>query len=428
MAWLFMTGVLFSMTGTLNGVICHCNTACACACAVFPSTPCSQVGDPDRCQEGWFGSYCQKQNIALGRSATQSSTYSENSVKTGNTHQVFEARYGVDGRATNDFYSRPFTCTHTLGGDSTWTVFLNISNTDKIQHVKLYLRNTDQDRNNGMKIYVRGKLCFQWPRNTHPPDIADVKCQQALTGNNLAIRTSNIITLCEVQIFVCSDGWFDEDCDKQCHCSLNTEVCDKITGQCLSGCAPGYMGPDCQTECPDGYYGDCTSRCGNCLNATFCDKTTGICPGGCAAGWRTDTCLQPCPDGYYGPNCGFQCGSRVDGDVCIRTNGTCPRGCAAGWFSDRCNQQCADGMYGVDCMSRCGQCKDTLSCDKSSGECPEGCQGNFMKPLCQGCTECSATSGSSDQGVAVAATLGTLLALTAIALLAAIIYIYKKRK
>ncbi|XP_046566121.1 uncharacterized protein LOC124274787 [Haliotis rubra] len=59
--------------------------------------------------------------------------------------------------------------------------------------------------------------------------VADVKCQQALAGNNLTIQTNSFLTLCEVQIFVCSDGWFGEDCDKQCHCSLNTEVCDKIT-------------------------------------------------------------------------------------------------------------------------------------------------------------------------------------------------------
>ncbi|XP_046566125.1 uncharacterized protein LOC124274792 [Haliotis rubra] len=75
-------------------------------------------------------------------------------------------------------------------------------------------------------------------------------------------------------------------------------------------------------------------------------------------------------------------------------------------------------MYGDDCMSRCGQCKDGLACDRSSGECPGGCQGNFMKPLCQGCA-----AGCSNQVVQVAATLGTLLVLSLVALLTAIIYI-----
>ncbi|XP_046566124.1 uncharacterized protein LOC124274790 [Haliotis rubra] len=109
-----------------------------------------------------------------------------------------------------------------------------------------------------MEIYVGCQLCFQWSTNTYPPVIA-------LTGNNLTIQANDFLALSEVQIFVCSDGWFGEDCDKQCHCTQNTEVCDKITGQCLRGCAPGYMGPDCQT---DGYYGDCTFKCGNSMLPT----------------------------------------------------------------------------------------------------------------------------------------------------------------
>ncbi|XP_046561539.1 platelet endothelial aggregation receptor 1-like isoform X2 [Haliotis rubra] len=303
MAW-FLTTVLFlSITGTLTDAECHCNTTTA--CALFPSTTCSQVGDPDRCQEGWFGSHCQRRNIAIGQSATQSSTFAENSYRTGNTVHRFEARYGVDGRTTTTLYSKPFTCTHTAIGDPqpAWTVHLSNSNTDKIQHIKLYLREGFLDRNKGMQIYVGGQLCYEWSTDTSPPAIADIKCQQALTGNNLTIQTHDYLSLCEVQIFVCSDGWFGEDCEIQCHCSLNTEVCNKITGQCLSGCAPGYMGTDCQTACQEGYYGDCTSKCGNCRNAAFCDKTTGTCPGGCEPGWQTDTCLQPCQDGWYGLNC-----------------------------------------------------------------------------------------------------------------------------
>ncbi|XP_046551936.1 uncharacterized protein LOC124261639 [Haliotis rubra] len=465
MAWFLNTVLFLSITGTLTDAACHCNTAAA--CAVFPSTPCSQDGYPDICQQGWYGSHCQRRNIAIGQSATQSSTFTENSDKTGYTDHRFEARYGVDGRATTNFYSKPFTCTHTATGDPhpAWTVHLGNSNTDKIQHIKLYLRDGFLDRNKGMKIYVGGQLCFQWSSDTYPPAIADVKCQQALTGNNLTIQTSNYVALCEVQIFVCSDGWFGEDCDKQCHCSLNTEVCDKITGQCVSGCSPGYMGTDCQTACPDGYYGDCTSRCGSCLNAAYCDKTTGVCPGGCAAGWRTDTCRQPCPEGRYGASCASPCGYCLDNDVCDKVTGKCPGGCQPGWWPDLCSQvcsdgrhghhcqsecgqckgnlpcnkvngtceegcrpgfqepfckECVDGMYGDDCMSRCGQCKDALTCDKSSGECPKGCQGNFMKPLCQGCP---ATSGYSNQVVPVVATLGTLLVLSLITLLTAIIYI-----
>ncbi|XP_046562345.1 delta-like protein 1 isoform X3 [Haliotis rubra] len=338
MAWFLTTVLFFSITRTLTAAECHCSTAAA--CAVFPSTPRSQVDDPDRCQEGWYGSHCQRRNIALGRSASQSTTYIENSVRTGNTEHRYDARYGVDGRATTDFYSKPLTCTNTAEGDQqpTWAVYLNISNTDKIQHVKLYLRQGLLERNRGMKIYVGGQLCFQWSMDTYPPAIADVKCQQALTGNNLTIQTSDYLTVCEVQIFVCSDGWFSEDCDKQCRCLNSNDVCDKITGRCSSGCFPGYHGVDCQTACPDGSYGiNCASQCGNCLNGVSCDKTTGTCPGGCAAGWIDDNkqlCVQPCPDGFYGTNCASQCGNCFRSVSCDKKNGTCPTGCAAGWVND----------------------------------------------------------------------------------------------
>ncbi|XP_071081735.1 receptor-type tyrosine-protein phosphatase epsilon-like [Haliotis cracherodii] len=426
MVWLLTGVLLISITGTLTDAECHCDPATA--CSLFPSTPCSQIGSPDRCQQGWFGSYCQRQNIALGRSANQSSTYVENSDRTGYTPFYFEAKYAVDGRATTDFYSTPLTCTHTNPGVQTWTVYLNTSNTDKIQRIRLYLRNDLLSRNQGMKIFVGGQLCIQWSTYTHPPAIADVRCQQPLTENTLTIQTSDFLTLCEVQIFVCSDGWFDEDCDKQCHCSQNTEVCDKITGLCLTGCAPGYTGRNCQSACPDGYYGDCTSKCGNCRNAVHCNTATGYCPGGCAAGWLTDTCHQPCPDGwyginctsqcgncldghacnkstgicprgcasgwmndtcvqpcpsgYYGPDCGVQCGNCLDGDVCIKTNGTCPGGCAAGWITDRCNQACSDGVYGIDCTSKCGNCLNGDACDKSTGTCPGGCGAGWMNNTC----------------------------------------------
>ncbi|XP_071083835.1 uncharacterized protein [Haliotis cracherodii] len=347
---------------TLANAECHCDTVTA--CSTFPSTPCTQVGSPDRCQQGWFGSYCQTQNIALGRSANQSSTYIENNQLTGNKSHHFEAKYAVDGRATNDFYSKPLTCTHTDRGVQTWTVYLDTANTDQKQRIKLYLRNdSDPERNQGMKIFVGEQLCTQWPTTIYPPAIADVRCQQPLTGNTLTIQTSIFLTLCEVQIFVCSDGWFDEECDKQCHCSQNTEVCDKITGQCLSGCAPGYMGIHCQSACSDGRHGHhCQSECGQCKENLPCNKINGTCDQGCQPGFQEPTC-----------------------------------------------KECVDGMYGDDCMSRCGQCKDSLTCDKSSGECPEGL--------------CPATPGCLSREAPVVATLGTLLVLAVIALLTSIFYI-----
>lgn len=43
----------------------------------------------------------------------------------------------------------------------------------------------------------------------------------------------------------CKVGLFGENCAKFCgHCS-GYKACDHVTGQCLSGCEPGYIGEDC---------------------------------------------------------------------------------------------------------------------------------------------------------------------------------------
>ncbi|XP_071081861.1 receptor-type tyrosine-protein phosphatase epsilon-like [Haliotis cracherodii] len=343
MGLVWMGLLVVCVTVTLTDAECHCNTTSA--CDVFPSTPCSQVGSPDRCQEGWFGSYCQKQNIALRGSCSQSSTLQ-------GLPNNYRAGLAVDGRATTYAKSTPLTCAHTkLWSNPTWTVNLNTSSPEKIQQIRLYLRDDLQERSNGMEILVGSQMCFNWSSTEHPPPIDNVTCRQPLTGNNVTIRipgAMKFVTLCEVQIFVCSNGWFGEECDKQCRCQNRTDICDKITGHCAGGCSPGYNGTDCLTACQDDSYGiNCASQCGNCLNGVSCDKTNGTCPGGCAAGWVSDgTCKQACVNGTFGGNCESHCGSCLDGDLCDKTTGTCPRGCATFWMGNTCKDSFIAGVVG----------------------------------------------------------------------------------
>ena len=44
----------------------------------------------------------------------------------------------------------------------------------------------------------------------------------------------------------CADHFFGRECSKDCHCYRNL-VCNKTSGHCTEGCAPGYTGQDCQT-------------------------------------------------------------------------------------------------------------------------------------------------------------------------------------
>ncbi|XP_048257368.1 protein draper-like [Haliotis rufescens] len=418
MDWFLMGLLVVCVTVTHTDAECHCSTTDA--CSEFPSTPCRHSGDPKRCQEGWFGPYCQRQNVALGRSYNQSSTLNNNVTQYG-------AGLGVDGRATTDAHSIPLTCAHTSNEtDPTWTLNLNTSRTEKIQHIRLYLRNDLLERNNGMEILIGSQMCYNWSPTEHPPPIANVTCRQPLTGTTVTIRVpgpGKFLTLCEVQIFVCSDGWFSENCDRQCQCLNRTEICDKITGHCSSGCFPGYYGTDCLTACRDYSFGSkCSSKCGNCLNGDSCDKTNGTCPAGCAPGWQSDTtCLQACPNASYGINCASSCGNCVDGDSCDKANGTCPSRCAAGWMNDDamlCLQPCPDGSYGINCASQCGNCVDGVGCDTKTGTCPGGCAAGWIN-------DGTCLQKESNWGIPVTATLGALLIFTVIG---ATIYIRRLMK
>ena len=45
------------------------------------------------------------------------------------------------------------------------------------------------------------------------------------------------------------------------------------------------------TVCENGYYGNnCSQHCGNCLNGGFCDKLTGFCGNGCKPHFKRPLC------------------------------------------------------------------------------------------------------------------------------------------
>ena len=50
--------------------------------------------------------------------------------------------------------------------------------------------------------------------------------------------------VCLLEI-VCTDFWYGEECNKTCNCRNQTEVCDKRSGRCTSGCPNGWIGDVC---------------------------------------------------------------------------------------------------------------------------------------------------------------------------------------
>ena len=44
-------------------------------------------------------------------------------------------------------------------------------------------------------------------------------------------------------------------------------------------------------DCEYGYYGtDCRQACGKCSGASLCDRVTGVCAHGCAPGYHSELC------------------------------------------------------------------------------------------------------------------------------------------
>ena len=44
----------------------------------------------------------------------------------------------------------------------------------------------------------------------------------------------------------CDNGTFGANCASRCYCADNV-ACNKTTGQCPAGCAPGYMEESCHS-------------------------------------------------------------------------------------------------------------------------------------------------------------------------------------
>ena len=46
-------------------------------------------------------------------------------------------------------------------------------------------------------------------------------------------------------VAVCADYTFGKECEMTCQCADASEVCHPLTGQCRTGCLPGFTGRDC---------------------------------------------------------------------------------------------------------------------------------------------------------------------------------------
>ncbi|XP_048239105.1 multiple epidermal growth factor-like domains protein 10 isoform X3 [Haliotis rufescens] len=340
------------------------------------------------CARGRAGADCQMINVALARNAIQSSTYKGLLCANSTSPQCeTSANHAVDG----DTRSINGSCSYTNSGQpsSFWSV--DLEKTRDIHSFRIYNNKDHLDYLRGFKVTVDGAACYQADTTATPPAVIDFNCTDVISGSNVtillpsALPGQRVLSLCEVEIYECDDFKYGLDCEATCSCKDVTEVCNKTTGYCRSGCTPGLKGQSCTQGCRGGHYGvNCSGVCGHCAYGSVCHTVTGKCPDGLCEGWWTGDRCHDCRKGTYPRDERCEPCLACEDDDCDIT-GTCLRGCRAGYSGELCNENCIDGRYGPMCQKVCGHCRYGENCDRVTGNCTHGCQGGWTGRMCLAC-------------------------------------------
>ncbi|GFN97914.1 gypsy retrotransposon integrase-like protein 1 [Plakobranchus ocellatus] len=295
-------------------------------------------------------------NVALKQTAEQSSTFdgwvSSNAVD------------GDPGVPDDDSKQRS-TCSHTLGNSDTshsWEVTFSLA--VEIHSFKIYNRKNPSTMGCcevRLVNFTLQALSSSRANSTYSYTDPGGPAQDIYTVipsprigfavNSVKIDTSRnvlgYLTLCEVLVFgevVCPPVKFGRQCEHDCNCFDQTEACFVSTGGCPSGCAAGYSGEDCYTQCNPGRYGkNCRETCSDqCAGDSpkSCNHVNGTCDLGCVDGYYGPLCDDECPRGKYGSSCEKNCSVHCAGryNTCDWTDGSCHQGCDPGYLSPLCTE------------------------------------------------------------------------------------------
>ncbi|GFN98576.1 multiple epidermal growth factor-like domains 10 [Plakobranchus ocellatus] len=333
-------------------------------------------------------------NIAIKQDARQSSTF-----KKWYARGAVDGDYGpIDGSEKK----QKTTCSHTSNrhSDAWWSVVFSAA-----MHVQSFViynrRNPSREKCCEFRLSQFSLKAYKSTHYSRKTQVFNFKDQSSEAQDVYTIIPSprightvktlkiaegqdfNILTLCEVIVYgdsACSSGKFGLDCERDCNCINKQETCFVSTGGCPSGCAPGFKGEDCWTQCPISTYGkDCKMNCSsNCLNSD-CHHETGVCKA-CVPGYTGELCNQECPVSTYGQDCKMICNTRCLNCDCHHKTGVC-KTCVPGYIGDLCDQECPISTYGKDCKMKCSSsCLDS-DCHHETGLC-KACVLGYTGELC----------------------------------------------
>ncbi|ESP04776.1 hypothetical protein LOTGIDRAFT_156000 [Lottia gigantea] len=181
--------------GYNNSFTCHClnNETC--------DTVTGRCGSG--CSRGWRGPSCQRENIA------SDSMFVSQSGVFNNRQDLYGPKLVVDGY--NDTNRNIHYCSDTDTDNSTWQWwFIDLQEEYPIGYLKIFHKYDRLYVFKGFSVHIDDKLCFQHTDTSDPPAVFPIECYGTLTGRYLNIsrysETKNYIALCEVEIYVCSQG------------------------------------------------------------------------------------------------------------------------------------------------------------------------------------------------------------------------------
>ncbi|XP_046558970.1 multiple epidermal growth factor-like domains protein 10 isoform X1 [Haliotis rubra] len=356
---------------------CHCGHSCNQTTGVCG----------EGCDSAWVGGHganCQKENVAYRRNASSPTRLYMSS---------WSADKAVDGNRDRDVHHG--SCFN--AADATWGLWkVDLGRQYRIHDVKIYQPTHHPERIRSCVLYLSntssstGLPCYAVPYDNpvNSNGVYSAVCDGI--GRYFSITNSTKLNLCEVEIYVCSRGFFGETCNEFCHCA--EEACDHLSGLCPGNCRPGWQGFKCDTECDANHYGvncvnTCTDRKCSDVNSS-CDRYTGSCDRRCLPGWRGVDCSQECDNGTYGQNCSMTCSERnCAGDSsCDHVRGKCDTGCVSGWKGEDCHEACHSQHYGPNCVKICASrhCVGNSSCNLT-GNCDGGCRTGWTETDCTVC-------------------------------------------
>ncbi|KAL8617487.1 hypothetical protein ACOMHN_062698 [Nucella lapillus] len=380
-------------------------------------------------------------NVATGKTYNQSSLWSTE----------LPSSHAANGDTGGTFSSA--NCIHTKeNGDLNPWWEVDLGQPYPVYNIDLWARAVLKGQLYPSNITVDNKTCAEV--TTFPSDTREltVTCSAIMKGRKVRItRQGNtgesnrdrVMNMCEMEIYVCTDGWYGQQCSTRCSQGCQNTVCDRQSAQC-SPCNAGYTEARC-AECVDRYYKTSRSTCiscsSNCLNQ-LCDKTSGRC-NGCVTGRYGDQCSTRCPtgclgacdqqsskcasceDGWYGDQCSTRCPTGCQ-NACDQQSGKCVS-CKDEWYGHKCSTPCSTGCLNDRCLqsgpcssckagytgSTCSECVDRYyktnsstctscssnclnpRCDKTSGRCNDGLHGDQCSTRCPtGCLNaCDQQSG-----------------------------------